>query len=312
MDGGIESGFRKVTKDKFESKLLHVTKQGPSMKVNQVPLSMESMCTDDCFILDTGSKIYVYHGEHASCAQPTFPLVPFFLFTPLSPVLRHQFVGLPIEFVSTTVFILGGLSTKGVLPCCYLLLCCCFCSAAAGCLRCSPRWGCDHDDCSPFEKNKSTSKGEEMESERGKDAERVDVDDTFWEILGGKPEEVKHSSEKVSSDPVTHAPVLYSLEDSKWHKEKDGTLSYDDVKDDDVMCIDIGTCLFVMVGTTAPPEEQRDCMIMAQKMLDENNLPHWTPIERVDVSKMRTTEDGTLVPSGSQGGERGREAGVVP
>ena len=132
-----------------------------------------------------------------------------------------------------------------------------------------------------------------MESERGKGCERIDPDDKFWELLGGRPEDVKHSSEKVSTDPQPHAPVLWSLEDGKWNKVKEGTLTYDDIKDDDVMCIDIGVTLFVTVGSTAPAEEQRDCMMMAQKMLTDNNLPNWTPISRIEVSKMQTSSDGT-------------------
>ena len=73
-------------------------------------------------------------------------------------------------------------------------------------------------------------------------------------------------------EAVAHSPVLYSLEDSAWGKIKEGTLSYDDIADDDVMLIDIGTSLFVMVGSTAPREEQTQCMIMAQKFLDDNTV----------------------------------------
>lgn len=214
MEGGIESGFRKVGAKVYDAKLLQVSKQGSSIKVFEVPCTIDSLNTDDCFVLDAGAKIYVYHGAEAS----------------------------------------------------------------------------------PFEKNKSTSYGENLESERGTGCERVDVDAKFWEMLGGSISDVKNSADKggAPKEAVAHSPVLYSLEDSAWGKIKEGTLSYDDIADDDVMLIDIGTSLFVMVGSTAPREEQTQCMIMAQKFLDDNTLPNWTPIERVDVGKMRASTNASF------------------
>jgi hypothetical protein len=50
----------------YDAKLLQVSKQGSSIKVFEVPCTIDSLNTDDCFVLDAGAKIYVYHGAEAS------------------------------------------------------------------------------------------------------------------------------------------------------------------------------------------------------------------------------------------------------
>jgi gelsolin len=117
-----------------------------------------------------------------------------------------------------------------------------------------------------FEKNHATSTGEKMESERGDGAERVEVDETFWEILGGSEADVSSDSTVAKPGEFT-GPSLYSLDDDtqEWSKVKDGLIAPDEIKTDDVMMIDCGAEIFVMVGEEAPAKEKNDCMIKAQQ-----------------------------------------------
>ena len=60
----MESGFRKVEKDKYETRLLHV-KGRRNIRVQQTKLAWRSMNRGDVFILDQGLTIYVWNGCEA-------------------------------------------------------------------------------------------------------------------------------------------------------------------------------------------------------------------------------------------------------
>ena len=64
LSGGVESGFRKVEKDKYEPRLLHV-KGRRNIRVQQTRLAWNSMNSGDVFILDLGLTIYVWNGKEA-------------------------------------------------------------------------------------------------------------------------------------------------------------------------------------------------------------------------------------------------------
>lgn len=64
LAGGIESGFKKVEKDKYEPRLLHV-KGRRNIRVWQTKLDWSSLNSGDCFILDLGLTIYVWNGSDA-------------------------------------------------------------------------------------------------------------------------------------------------------------------------------------------------------------------------------------------------------
>ncbi len=64
LAGGVESGFKKVEKDKYEPRLLHV-KGRRNIRVQQTKLSWGSMNSGDVFILDMGLDIYVWNGSKA-------------------------------------------------------------------------------------------------------------------------------------------------------------------------------------------------------------------------------------------------------
>ena len=60
----MESGFKKVEKDKYEPRLLHV-KGRRNIRVQQTKLAWSSMNSGDVFILDLGLTIYVWNGKEA-------------------------------------------------------------------------------------------------------------------------------------------------------------------------------------------------------------------------------------------------------
>lgn len=64
-EGGIASGFKKVDRDAFTTRLLHV-KGKRNISVSQVELSPSSLNKGDVFILDAGREIYQWNGPEAS------------------------------------------------------------------------------------------------------------------------------------------------------------------------------------------------------------------------------------------------------
>ena len=65
LEGGIESGFKKVEKEEFVPKLLHVKgKRYP--RVFTVELAASSLNEGDCFVLDLNEQLYVWVGKDAN------------------------------------------------------------------------------------------------------------------------------------------------------------------------------------------------------------------------------------------------------
>eukprot|EP00039_Didymoeca_costata_P010163 m.136190 g.136190 ORF g.136190 m.136190 type:complete len:840 (+) comp14725_c0_seq1:125-2644(+) len=65
MDGGVDSGFRKVNREAFETKLLHV-KGRRKIQVSQVAVKPESLNVGDVFVLDAGRDIFQWNGPESS------------------------------------------------------------------------------------------------------------------------------------------------------------------------------------------------------------------------------------------------------
>jgi gelsolin len=65
LDGGVESGFKKVPVEEYKPRLLHI-KGKKNFRVRQVPLTAESLNKGDVFILDHGLNIYVWSGSKAN------------------------------------------------------------------------------------------------------------------------------------------------------------------------------------------------------------------------------------------------------
>lgn len=65
LPGGIASGFRQVISDCFEACLYQIRKTANRVIEKPVTLSRAALNQGDCFILDTGRLVYVWHGSAA-------------------------------------------------------------------------------------------------------------------------------------------------------------------------------------------------------------------------------------------------------
>jgi hypothetical protein len=68
LPGGVQSGFKKVVRDVYEPRLLHL-KGARTVRVSPVPLSNKSLNKGDVFILDLGLEVYVFNGPGANRAE---------------------------------------------------------------------------------------------------------------------------------------------------------------------------------------------------------------------------------------------------
>lgn len=66
MDGGIESGFRKVKPEEYKPRLLHVKKTKKTVRALQIPVGVKNMNNGDAFILDCGRNVYSWFGPSSS------------------------------------------------------------------------------------------------------------------------------------------------------------------------------------------------------------------------------------------------------
>jgi len=68
LQGGARSGFHHSVKsmDAFEAKLYHVRKTKQGVVEKHVFLTLDSLNQGDCFVLDAGRLIYIWHGTEAS------------------------------------------------------------------------------------------------------------------------------------------------------------------------------------------------------------------------------------------------------
>lgn len=70
LPGGVESGFRKVERDVYETRLLHL-KGKRTVRVSSVSVSKSSLNKGDVFILDKGLKIFLFNGPTANKYEKT-------------------------------------------------------------------------------------------------------------------------------------------------------------------------------------------------------------------------------------------------
>jgi len=70
LEGGVDSGFRKVGPKKWVPRLLHVEqpnkKKKKKIKVDEVPLNMDSLNNCDAFVLDAGTVAFDFRPPKAS------------------------------------------------------------------------------------------------------------------------------------------------------------------------------------------------------------------------------------------------------
>lgn len=65
LPGGVDSGFRKVERDVYETRLLHL-KGKRTVRISNVPVARTSLNSGDVFLLDSGLKIYLFNGPKAN------------------------------------------------------------------------------------------------------------------------------------------------------------------------------------------------------------------------------------------------------
>lgn len=63
MEGGAETGFRHVTPEEYQPRLLHFSGLRKAITVKEVPLCKSRLNTDDVFILDLGLTLYQWNGN---------------------------------------------------------------------------------------------------------------------------------------------------------------------------------------------------------------------------------------------------------
>ena len=66
LAGGHDSGFRKVKPEEYTPRLLWVRKEGALMLSSEVTLGLASLNSGDCFILDSGTKLFIFRGDSSS------------------------------------------------------------------------------------------------------------------------------------------------------------------------------------------------------------------------------------------------------
>ena len=65
LEGGVDSGFKKVEAEIFEPRLMHIKgKRYP--RVHSVPIAASSLNEGDCFVLDMNDVLYVWNGKDAN------------------------------------------------------------------------------------------------------------------------------------------------------------------------------------------------------------------------------------------------------
>jgi gelsolin len=69
LSGGIESGFNRVKPEEYRTRLLHVKGKLKCCRVSEVPLSVASLNSGDCFILDKGLNLYQVNGAKSSSGE---------------------------------------------------------------------------------------------------------------------------------------------------------------------------------------------------------------------------------------------------
>jgi gelsolin len=63
-EGGVDSGFNKVSPKEYKTRLLHL-KGTKNIVIRQVPVHIKSLNSGDVFVLDTGLAIYQFNGRES-------------------------------------------------------------------------------------------------------------------------------------------------------------------------------------------------------------------------------------------------------
>jgi hypothetical protein len=143
-----------------------------------------------------------------------------------------------------------------------------------------------------FEKTKGAQMARAIDDERGGkvavhtigEFEMDKGDDhinKFWELLGGRVSSIAADS-GVADNAVTTKQAMFSISDSGGSiKTTPVPFAYASLKSDDVFLIDIGSEVFVWVGTGSSPAERTNAFGIGQKYLTSSGSPAWTRITKI-------------------------------
>lgn len=66
MSGGHDSGFNKVEPTEYQARLIHVTGKKKRVRAEETPISIDSLNSTDCFILDLGTELIQFRPPGGS------------------------------------------------------------------------------------------------------------------------------------------------------------------------------------------------------------------------------------------------------
>ena len=146
------------------------------------------------------------------------------------------------------------------------------------------------DDCSPFEKAKAAKVAFNMSQARGGHAHNEEVDDTFWELLGGRGEiSVEDTKAQVEAMDQTLTRVFKLTDEDSVVRTMEVAPTRESLVDADAFCIDIGHTIFVWVGSQATKREGQQAMVYAHQLITDFDKPMHTRITRVMAGQEKQT-----------------------
>lgn len=66
LQGGVDTGFKRVLPAEYTPKLLEVKTSGVKVITTELPFKRGNLNSDSAFIIDTGAVVYQYNGAHCS------------------------------------------------------------------------------------------------------------------------------------------------------------------------------------------------------------------------------------------------------
>jgi len=212
LNGGVESGFNKAQAKEYQPRLLHVTGHKKNVQVYQVPLKVQSLTTQDSFVLDTGLVIYLFHGDKASNWE-------------------KRTASFEVEDI----------------------------------------------------KNSRHGKVEQVHVIDGIDEKNEDAD-SFWELLGGKPESLPDEVKKEEEEKVTLLRMLQVSDESgdmKVSTVSEGYVDLEKLDSKDAFICDFGLTVYIWIGNGANKAEKQKAMMHVVQYLENEKRSTKIPICRV-------------------------------
>ncbi|PRP81887.1 hypothetical protein PROFUN_08751 [Planoprotostelium fungivorum] len=145
-----------------------------------------------------------------------------------------------------------------------------------------------------FEKTKAVQVAESIESERNGKARNEtlsedDNDERFWGPLGGRGS-IKSAAEGGDDTEAPHGPKrLARVSDAsgsiQFEQIAEGSFGRDKLNSSDAFVVDNGEEVFAWIGKSASEAEQKQALHFATQYLQNNNLPLYVPVTRIQEGK---------------------------